>query len=105
VAEDARLCKKGHQRIPGDTQCRVCHRENQARYRAAGKHKAAQARYEKTPKGRANSARYRATTKRWVVYRRYELKGQREAIQAKLESLKRQEEECLTFLTGQIQTK
>jgi len=92
VAEDAvRTCKKGHLRLPGDTQCRECHRQNQARYRADGRHKANQARYEKSEKGRATSARYRATTKRWLVIRKHELRGQREAIQAKLEALKRQE--------------
>ena len=97
MAEDALgKCKRGHPRNPNDSQhCLACHRESQARYRASGRHRAAQARYETSEKGRANSARYRATAKRWVVYRNYELRGQREAIRAKLEALDREEVECL----------
>jgi hypothetical protein len=107
VAEDtaAPKCKRGHVRIPNTSrQCSACHRDRQARYRAAGKHKIAQARYEKTPKGRANSARYRATTKRWIVYRQYGLKGQREATQAKLDALEKEEDECLRLL-GKVTAK
>jgi len=92
-------CKWGHPRDPNESHgCLACHRESQARYRASGRHRAAQARYETSEKGRANSARYRATAKRWVVYRNYELRGQREAIQAKLEALDREEVECLRSL-------
>jgi len=94
-----KMCKRGHLRNPNDSQyCLACHRESQARYRASGRHRAIQARYEATEKGRATSARYRATAKRWVVYRNYELRGQREAIQAKLKDLEREEAECQTLL-------
>jgi hypothetical protein len=96
VAEDtaAPTCKRGHLRIPNTSrQCVACHREHQARYRASGRHKAVQARYETSEKGRATSARYRATTKRWLVYRKHGLRGQREAIEAKLAILEKEERE------------
>jgi hypothetical protein len=108
VAEDtaAPKCKRGHVRIPNTSrQCSACHRERQARYRASGQHGAVQARYEISEKGRATSARYRATAKRWVVYRRHQLRGQREAVQAKLGELEREERECLTYLGSLTQTR
>jgi hypothetical protein len=110
VAEDAvKKCKRGHSFIPeniwvrpsdGARQCRTCRKARKAR---------ADAVYDATPKRKAArrriQAQYAATTKGWLTSRRYRTKGLRGAIQAELQSLKRQEEECLTFLTGQIQTK
>ena len=90
-----RICKRGHPRIPenfyirptdGARQCRACRQVRKAQ---------ADATYATTPKGRANrnraQAKYGATAKGWEVGRRYKLKGQREAIKAKLEALKREE--------------
>jgi hypothetical protein len=88
-------CKRGHPRIPenfyirptdGARQCRACRKIRKAH---------ADAIYAKTARGRANrnraQANYEATMKGWDVGRRYKLKGQREAVLAKLEALKREE--------------
>jgi hypothetical protein len=91
-----KICKRGHPRIPenfyirptdGARQCRACRKLRKARSAAV---------YAKTAKGRANRNRaqadYAVTTKAGVVGRRYKLKGQRGAVLAKLEALKREEQ-------------
>jgi hypothetical protein len=110
LAEDGvRLCKRGHPRIPENVDafrhCIPCLRLAQYRYERSPKGQATKARYEKSARGIARYVRYNATAAGWGRHRRNELKGAREAIQAKLESLKREEEECLIFLARQTLTR
>jgi hypothetical protein len=117
VAEDitASRCKRGHLRIPenlyaGGT-CKPCktayyleHREAllaaRAIYEATPQGQANRRRYQASPRYRAQHAAWNASTKGWEAQRRWRLKGQREIIQAKLESLKKEEEEACRKLAA-----
>jgi hypothetical protein len=111
VAEDTavRTCKRGHPRIPENVDafrhCIPCLRVAQHRYERSSKGQATKARYEKSTRGIARYIRYNATAAGWGRHRRNELKGAKEAIQAKLEALEREERECLTFLVRQTPTR
>jgi hypothetical protein len=99
----------------GERLCRACVLARSARYSST--HKEERARYEQTPKMRATRRRYDASPQRkeahrirqaaynatfrgWEVKQRSRLKGQREAIQAKLESLKKEEGEACRKLAA-----
>jgi hypothetical protein len=110
VAEDTvPTCKRGHPRIPENVDafrhCTPCLRLAQHRYERSPKGQATKARYEKSTRGIARYVRYNATTSGWERHRRNELKGVRETLRGELESLKREEAECLTSLAQATLTK
>jgi hypothetical protein len=99
-----RTCKRGHLRVPENTRsdggCRVCHRVSSNRYHATKKGLAAKHRYNTSRAGLESRQRYNASFKGWAADQRFRLKSQREAIEAKLESLKKEEAEACRKLAA-----
>jgi hypothetical protein len=116
-------CKRGHPLTPENTEtrrdgyrnCRACHRAAKVRHGNSARGRAAKARYDLSDKGKARDVRYaasplgretrsrygtryEATVERWAAHRERKLGLQREAIQARLAALEKEEEECLRSL-------
>jgi len=105
MAEDTvPTCKRGHPRIPENKRkgggCAECHRFTNRRYQASEAGRRRTERFKRSDAGRAAMRRYNDSTSAWEAQRRYKLKGEREAIQDKLDALEREEKECRRTLSA-----
>jgi hypothetical protein len=98
-------------RGPGKPTCN-CHGEPMRRrsrdeWRCAVKMREAQVRIraDNPDPYRARDHRYNCTTQGWVRHRKWQLKGEREVIKARLAELEQEVETCRTSLVKAIQTK
>jgi hypothetical protein len=121
VAEDTDIpkqvyptCKRGHPRTPENTEyvstrpdrprCIPCRREADVRFY----HSHREERLAKNAAWRHANTKYLAayddarnsTTRRWIAAQERRLRGERERVQAKLESLKKEEEEACRKLAA-----